>query len=129
MTDRPCISEGRYTEAGRAFRRFAAFGFDRRSLEVFEVYEAIRGSCRDKEAALDMLAVYDTLRLLRATGQRDCADAVKAIYFTASGRRPRRNDITYRVRRHAYEQNFDERTVYRRLSAAKELYMQLRYGG
>ena len=127
MTDIQCGKEGRVVDAGRAFRRYAAFGFDRRSLEVFEAYEAIRGSCRDREAALDMLAVYDTLRLLRATGQNECADAVKVVYFTASGRRPRRNDITYRVRRHAYEQSFDERTVYRRLSHAKELYMKLRY--
>lgn len=117
----------KHTEIERAFRRYAGYGFDRRELKVFEVYEAIRGCCPSEKTALDMLAVYDTLRLLYATGNTECVDAVRVVYFTASGRRPRRNDVTFRVRRHAYEKSFDERTVYRQLSRVKELYLKLRY--
>jgi hypothetical protein len=115
------------TDAGRAFRRYAEYGFDRRGLGAFEICDAIRGVCPSKEAALDMLAVYDTMRLLRATGNADCAEAVREVYFVSAGRRLRRNDITYRVRRHAFERSYDERTVYRQLERAKELYRRLRY--
>ncbi len=118
----------RQTGAESAFRRYAGYGFDRRGLGVFEVYEAIRGCCSDEETALDMLAVYDTLRLLTASGYPECADAIREVYFDRRPRRLRKNDITHRVRRHAFERSFDERTVFRQLSRGKELYRYLRFG-
>jgi hypothetical protein len=117
----------RYRDAELAFRRYAGYGLDRRGLDMFEVCDAIRGLCSG-QSAYDMLAVYDTLRLLATAGQEECAEAVRAVYFAGGGRRPRRNDVTFRVRRHAYETSFDERTVYRQLRRAKEMYRLLRYG-
>ncbi|NLW73881.1 MAG: hypothetical protein GX057_03160 [Clostridiales bacterium] len=116
-----------YRDAELAFRRYAEYGLDRRRLDMFEIRDAIRGCCSG-QSAYDMLAVYDTLRLLEAIGQKECADAVRAVYFAGGGRRPRRNDVTFRVRRHAYERNYDERTIYRQLRRAKEIYRLLRYG-
>ena len=113
-------------DAERAFRRFAAFRLDRRRLSPFEVYASIRGLCTDEESALDLLAVYDTLRLLELSGKRECVRAVRAVYFSMSGRRPRRNDITCRVRRLAFEANYDERTIYRQLERACDFYCRLR---
>lgn len=111
---------------GTAFRRFARLGLDRRELSVFRAYDAIQGVTASRASALDMLAVYDTLRLLSASGQSECARAVRAVYFWGAGRRPRKNDVTYRVRRLAFELHCDERTVYRRLETAKQLYTTLR---
>ena len=74
-----------------------------------------------------MLAVYNPAAAA-AAGHKEYVEAVRAVYFAGGGRRPRRNDVTFRVRRHAYEKNFDERTVYRQLQRAKETYRLLRYG-
>ena len=109
-----------------AFRRYAGYGFHRRKLKVFEVYESIRGCTRSEDEALDMIAVYDTLRLLKLSGRGECAQAVSGVYFIAAGRRPRKNEITYRVRRLAYESNYDDRSVYRQLQRAKEVFYYLR---
>ncbi len=110
----------------RAFRRFARLGLDRRELKVFEAYSVIAGVASCRGAALDMLAVYDTLRLLAASGQQEAANTVRAVYFWGAGRRPRKNDVTYRIRRLALDLHCDERTVYRRLKHAGQLYTTLR---
>lgn len=122
----PKRAHGSVAEAGTAFRRYARLGLDRREMTAFDVYDNISGICPSFEAALDMLAVFDTMRLLDALGRRDCAAAVRAVYFYGAGRRLRRNDVTLRVRRHAWESHCDERTVYRRLDLAKKLYMTVR---
>ena len=117
---------GERLSAGVAFRRFARLGLDRKELSVFEAYEVIAGATPNHSAALDMLAVYDTMRLLSASGQQECAHAVRAVYLWGAGRRPRKNDVTYRIRRLAFDTHCDERTVYRRLETAKRLYAALR---
>lgn len=109
-----------------AFRRFASLGLDKRRLGVFEAYAVIRGVCRRASTATELLAVYDTMRLLSVGGHADCADAVRRVYFEGHGRRPPHSDVTYRVRRAAFESNCDERTIYRRLRYARELYLALR---
>ncbi len=109
-------------EAYEAFRRYARLGLDRRKMAVYQAYDSIRGVCPDDNDAGAMLAVYDTLRLLAASDKQECIDAVRAVYFPGAGRRPRRNDVAFRVRRHAYETHCDERTVYRRLRYAARLY-------
>ncbi len=112
--------------AARAFRRFARLGLDRRHLDVFEAYQVISGVTSCRAAALDMLAAYDTLRLLSASGQQETVRAVRTVYFGCARQRPRKNDVTYRVLRLAHELHCDERTVYRRLEAARQLYTTLR---
>lgn len=107
---------------GDVFRRYARLGLDRRHMAVFEAYDCIRGVSRNDAEARDLLAVYDTLRLLEASERQDCAEAIRAVYFYGAGRRPRRNDVAHRVRRLAFETHCDERTVYRRLDHARRLY-------
>ena len=114
------------SDACTAFRRYALLGLHKRCLNAFEMYECIRGMCATRVSALDMLAVYDTLRLLRVSEREECIAAIYAVYFYEVGRRPRKNDITYRARRLAYESHCDERTVYRRLQYAKKLYETVR---
>jgi len=112
--------------AARAFRRYAMYGFHKRRMKVFEAYASIRGIMPDETRALDMLTVFDTLRLLSASGQSECVRAVRDIYFANRGRAMKKNELTLRVRRHAIENYCDERTVWRRLLRARELYTVLR---
>ena len=111
-------------EAARVFRRYARLGLDRRLLKPFEVYNVIYGVSISEESALKLLAVYDTVRLLALTDP-EALDALRAVYFFDRGRTPAKNQIGHRVLRHAQEKYCDERTVYRRLKAAKELYYHL----
>lgn len=111
-------------EAARVFRRYARLGLDRRVLKPFEAYSVIRGVSIDENSALKLLAVYDTVRLLALTDPEALA-AVRAVYFFDRGRTPAKNQIGERVLRHAQETYCDERTVYRRLKTAKELYYHL----
>lgn len=111
--------------ASAAFRKYARYGFDRRRLSAFDMYECIKGSVASVERANEMLAVYDTLRLLAAYGKEETVRAVRAVYFTYPGCRLKKNDLSLRVRRFAIENYCDERTVYRRLSEALRLYSAL----
>jgi len=85
----------------------------------------IRGICSDS-AALDMLAVFDTLRLLEFLGDMIALRAVRDIYFATAGSKPHSNEITLRIRRLADELHCDDRTVYRRLKKARDMWEYLR---
>lgn len=119
-------SDNKTAGAARAFRRYAMYGFHKRRMKVFEAYASIRGIMPDDTKALDMLTVFDTLRLLSASGQGECVRAVRDIYFANRGRPMKKNELTLRVRRHAIDNYCDERTVWRRLLRARELYTALR---
>ena len=109
----------------RAFRKYIRLsaGFD--NMSYFDVCERLRRSCRCDSEALRLLAVYDTLITLRAQGKYECADAVSYVYFAEKGRVPRKNEVSFRVRRFAQKNCMDERTVWRRISEAKELYLAI----
>lgn len=111
--------------AAAAFRKYARYGFHKRRLAPFDMYECIRGSVASPEQANQMLAVYDTLRLLAAYGKEETVRVVCAVYFTYPGCRLKKNDLSLRVRRFAVENYCDERTVYRRLSEALGLWSTL----
>ena len=96
------------------------------NLYPFDAYDRIRGVCKNKDEALDLLAVYDTLRILRISGKDDVIDAIYRIYFDMNGRKPKRNEISNKVLRYAYEQHYDLRTIYRRLEYARKVYSTLR---
>lgn len=85
----------------------------------------IRGICGES-AALDMLAVFDTLRLLELEGDELALRAVREIYFAAARKRRRAGDTSLRVRRLAYEEHCDDRTVYRRLEKARRIWYFVR---
>ncbi len=111
-------------KAIRAFRTYARLGLCG-SESAFIVICKIRGICRDS-AALDMLAAFDTLRLLELSGDIIALRAVNEIYFTTASKRPRANEITLRVRSLADELHCDDRTIYRRLKKARDLWHLLR---
>lgn len=111
--------------AAAAFRKYARYGFDRRRLTPFDMYECIKGSTSSPARANEMLAVYDALRLLRFYGKEETVRAIRAVYFTYPGCRLKKNDVSLRVRRFAVEHYCDERTVYRRLSEAIRLWNTL----
>ncbi len=107
-------------KAAQAFRCYARLSLCDCS-SALQVLCRIRGICGDK-TALDMLAVFDTLRLLELEGDTLALRAVREIYFATARRRIRAGEITLRVRRLAYEEHCDDRTVYRRLGKAREVW-------
>ena len=113
-------------EIARQFRKYARFGLDREGLNPLRVCRIIEVCFSSEKTRLDMLAVNDTMRLLELNGEDECAAAVRAIYFATSSRRLAKNEITLRTRRYASENYCDERTVYRRLAHARELYQRVR---
>ena len=113
--------------AVRAFIKYARLGLDRRPLSASALAERLRGTFSERGIA-ELIAVYDTLRVLEALGRSDAADAVRAVYFRADGRVPRKNDISCAALRFAFERHMDERTVWRHLNGAKKLYAALLKG-
>ncbi len=110
--------------AVRAFRTYARLGLCS-SESVLGIICRIRGICRDS-VALDMIAVFDTMRLLELSGDTIAMRALRDIYFASASHKLRANEITLRVRRLADELHCDDRTVYRRLKKARDLWQTLR---
>ena len=109
-----------------SFRKYSRLGLASKKLSPFDAYDRIRGVCSNKSEALDLLAVYDTMRLLRISNKTEIIKAVYAVYFCGLGKKPKKNEISDRVLRHATENYCDERTVYRQLEYARKLYLMLR---
>lgn len=109
-----------------AFRKYKRLGLATQKLSLFEVYDRIRGSSKNEQEALDLLAVYDTVRLLRISEKTDVIKALSAVYFYLSNATPKKNEISMRVLRYAYENHCDERTVYRQLQYARRIYKLVR---
>lgn len=105
-----------------AFRAYARLGLCREE-SILGVICRIRGICGDR-TALDMIAVFDTLRLLEIAGEDLVLRTVKEIYLYPYTYR--KNELTYRVRRLADELHCDDRSVYRYLKKARELWLLLR---
>lgn len=103
------------------FIKYARLGLSSGKVDVFTVYDRIRGCCRSKAEARELLAVYDTVRFLNLTGNTESLRALSAVYFSLD-RRPRKSDISRRITRYACDYNCDERTVYRRLALAIKIY-------
>lgn len=111
-------------KAALAFRNYARLGLCESS-SALDIVCKIRGICGDS-AALDMLAVFDTLRLLEMMGETDALRAVRDIYFATAKKKIHANEITLRIRRLADELHCDDRTVYRRLEKARCMWHCLR---
>jgi hypothetical protein len=105
-----------------AFRTYARLGLNREE-SALGIISRIRGICGES-AALDMLAVFDTLRLLEISGETLVLRAVKEIYLYP--RTYKKNELTLRVRRLAYELHCDDRSIYRYLKKARDLWIALR---
>ena len=120
------IAKNDKTAIVSAFRKYSRLGLENKYLSPFDAYDRIRGVCKTKSEALDLLAVYDTMRLLRISKKNEVIKAVYAVYFCKLGRNPKKNEISDRVLRHAMENYCDERTVYRQLEYARKVYKMLR---
>ncbi|MGM9682110.1 MAG: hypothetical protein ACI3XQ_00775 [Eubacteriales bacterium] len=111
-----------------AFRKYTRLGLASHTLSPLDAYARIRGCCRSRSEACDLLAVYDTVRILRILGKNDVLEAVRDVYFCRPSARILKNEISERVARRALESNCDERTVYRQLAFARRLYTKIRGG-
>ncbi len=119
-------SNDKRNEIIRVFRKFARLGLDSDKLNPIQVYKKIDVLCYSRRARLDMLSVYDTLRILWLYGETDTLDAIKDVYFEGKAYRLTKYDISARVLALANENHCDERTIYRRLERARNLYEKIR---
>ena len=110
----------------RAFRKFARLGLDNENWNPIQVYKRIEVLCFSHRSRLEMLAVYDTLRLLWLDGEIETINALRDVYFAGKAYRLTKHDISARVLAIAQENHCDERTVYRRLEKARILYEKIR---
>lgn len=110
----------------RAFRKFARLGLDSETLNPIQVYKKIDVLCVSRRARLDMLSVYDTLRLLWLADEAEIIDAVRNVYFEGKAYRLTKYDISARVLALAAKNHCDERTIYRRLERARDAYEKIR---
>ena len=63
----------------RSFRKFARLGLDNELLSPIQVYKKIDFLCISKRSRLDMLSVYDTLRLLWLNDEKSTIEAIKKL--------------------------------------------------
>lgn len=74
----------------------------------------------------DIEAVERMFSMLDENGKGYISEAVRAVYMVAASGRPSHPEIVARVRRYAQEVPCDERSVYRWLKHARELFAMLR---
>jgi hypothetical protein len=110
----------------RSFRKFARLGLDNELLSPIQVYKKIDFLCISKRSRLDMLSVYDTLRLLWLNDEKSTIEAIKSVYFDKKAHRLTKHDISTQVLSLAQENHCDERTIYRRLERARQIYEKIR---
>lgn len=113
-------------EIVRTFRKYARLGLVEASLNPIQIYKKIDVLCSSRRTKLDMLAVFDTLRLLTLAGEEETLLAVKSVYFAGKAHRLTKSERGRRVCDLATNQFCDDRTVYRRLRKARELYESVR---
>ena len=109
---------------------YARIGADTECNTPFEIGNRIKGACGSNKAlALELWAIYQMLFMLRLQNEADVLNAVYGIYFRpfykSLSRAEMRNEISYRIRRFAIENYIDERTVYRRLKRARDLFFKI----
>ena len=104
--------------------QYQRLGLGNRSLDPFVAYARIRGSCRTHADALELLALYDTVRYLRLSGKDEALEMFAKVYLTPFSRCPEKNEISDRVLRTAAAHHCDPRTVYRNLRTVRRMYEQ-----
>ncbi len=95
-----------------------------------DMYNAIRGAFIGKEMfARELWAVQECLIILDVLGEQETIKAITQIYlepFSDSPLRvPAKSEISMRILRFAFENHLDERTVYRRLQRARNLWLKI----
>jgi len=112
--------------------RYARLNVSRGCEDSLDIYRRIEGVCgNNRELALDLLAVRDLVMILILEGDEGTLKALNEIYFVPFAKCPqkqiRKNTMSYMILRFAYENNVDERTVYRRLQKARMIWEKTRY--
>ncbi len=110
----------------RVFRKFARLGLDSEMLSPIQVYKKIDVLCVSRRSRLDMLSVFDTMRLLWLNGETEIIESVRRVYFEGKAYRLTKYDIGARVLSLAQSKHCDERTIYRRLERARAIHEKIR---
>lgn len=116
-------------ELAKVFCRYIRLGLDRDGADVFDIHKRIEGVSRSREEAYRLLAMYDTCRVLRLLGKGEVINTLRDVYLPRGSRvsSPRflSSEINMRVIAYAVAHHWDERTVWRRLAYAAELYSKI----
>lgn len=110
----------------RAFRKYARLGLYDKSRNPIQTYRRIELICSSRRSKLDMLAVFDTLRILELTGEDEALHCIRTVYFSDPALRLGRLEMGRLVTKCSFELYCDERTVYRKLQNARDLFEQVR---
>ena len=110
----------------RVFRKFARLGLANERLNPIQVYKKIEMLCISRRSRLDMFAVYDTLRILYLNDENEIIEAIFKVYFDGMAYRLTKQEKGVRVIQLAQQSHCDDRTIYRRLEKARNLYKQVR---
>ena len=113
-------------EIVRVFRKYARLGLSEGNLNPIQIYKKIDVLRSSRRTKLDMLAVFDTLRLLSLRGEEETLVAINNVYFSGRDYRLTRFERGRRVCDLASNQYCDDRTVYRRLKKARDMYEKIR---
>ena len=110
---------------------YSRLGATKNCATPFDVYMRICGAlAHDREIALDVWAIHECLMILRLQGDDESIRAINEIYLRPFSKsltcRAGRLDISDRILRFAFDNNLDERTVYRRLKKARDLWLAIR---
>ncbi len=121
-----------------AFAAYARLGICMGTAELSYPYLKIFGIAgRNKQLLHKLLAAHECVMFLELAQEYETLFAVRQIYLAPvikarnrSGREIliRKNEISNRVRRFAYDNHIDERTVYRRLKVARDIFARLYEG-
>ena len=120
------VKNEKRNEIVRIFRKYARMGLADARLNPIQAYKKIDILCTSRRNKLDMLSVYDTLRLLFLDGDEETLDALFKVYFSGRQYRLSGREMSERVTRLAKEQYCDDRTIYRRLEKARKIYERVR---
>ena len=113
-------------EIVRIFRKYARLGLSDCNLNPIQIYKKIDVLCTSRRTKLDMLAVFDTIRLLSLKGDEETLLAIDKIYFAGKAHRLTKYERGRRVCDLASNQYCDDKTVYRRLKKARDVYEKVR---
>ena len=110
----------------RIFRKFARLGLANERFTPIQAYKRIEAICISKRSRLDILAVYDTLRLLKLNGEEEILKAIFEVYFEGAPYRSTKQERGASVLRLATKEHCNDRTIYRRLERARTLFERVR---
>ena len=110
----------------RIFRKYERLGLSSKGLNPIQIYKKIDVLCVSRRSKLDMLAVFDTLRMLALQNDTESLEILYRVYFCCPEYRLTKIEMGRRVALCARETFCDERTVYRRLERIRKICFQIR---